>query len=314
MKAMIQMILYRIWKNKLYFFISLLIIPVVLFSAIFFAFPTTSKTKIVVVGRKEPIVIEEIQAIVLDKAPPFSELVEGKYDAIVTFQKDGSYTIDTIKNQEFIETLSQVLDGKLQAFPAPSRGKVTSFVGFISLFILLFNSMLFKFYYEERGGVETRILSTRISFTTYACSHFLVVFSILFFPTAILSLGANTFLFASGISNVNLLLAIFVLSFFATSFNFFIALVANTEESGSLVASMIIMIGTLLSGALLEVKHNSVTGLLSMLFPQTHIMNFIGSLEQGETVQYLAMPVIILLSLVCMVIGIGALKRRVTQK
>ena len=51
-----------------------------------------------------------------------------------------------------------------------------------------------------------------------------------------------------------------------------------------------------------------------MLFPQTHIMNFIGSLEQGETVQYLAMPVIILLSLVCMVIGIGALKRRVTQK
>ena len=77
---------------------------------------------------------------------------------------------------------------------------------------------------------------------------------------------------------------------------------------------MIIMIGTLLSGALLEVKHNSVTGLLSMLFPRTHIMNFIGSLEQGETVQYLAMPVIILLSLVCMVIGIGALKRRVTQK
>ena len=240
MKAMIQMILYRIWKNKLYFFISLLIIPVVLFSAIFFAFPTTSKTKIVVVGRKEPIVIEEIQAIVLDKAPPFSELVEGKYDAIVTFQKDGSYTIDTIKNQESVETLSQVLDGKLQAFPAPSRGKVTSFVGFISLFILLFNSMLFKFYYEERGGVETRILSTR----TYACSHFLVVFSISFFPTAILSLGANTFLFASGISNVNLLLAIFVLSFFATSFNFFIASVAKTEESGSLVASMIIMIGT----------------------------------------------------------------------
>ena len=93
-----------------------------------------------------------------------------------------------------------------------------------------------------------------------------------------------------------------------------IASVAKTEESGSLVASMIIMIGTLLSGALLEVKHNSVSGLLSMLFPQTHIMNFIGSLEQGETVQYLAMPVIILLSLVCMVIGIGALKRRVTQK
>ena len=91
--------------------------------------------------------------------------MQGKYDAIVKKNND-KYEVMSIKGQKFEQSLEKVLNGRIavkDAFASNSkRGVISNLMGFLTMLILLMGSILYKFYYQDKGGVGKRIILSRV--------------------------------------------------------------------------------------------------------------------------------------------------------
>ena len=158
---------------------------------------------------------------------------------------------------------------------------------------MLLGSMLYKFYYQDKKGTDKRILCGDISYKQYILSHILVVFAILFIPTICICILANALFHL----NMFVSIIIFTLCLLSTSFSFFIASITKTEENGSLLATMVIVITSLISGSIMEVSKQGLTQKLAHLFPQRYIIDFTIHVERGEVGSYINMWTIIFISI-----------------
>lgn len=302
MKEEIAFILYRILNNKIYLFMATLVTPVVIFVAVFFTNKIETKSTIGIIGDIE-ISIKNVNAIYLEEEPKFSELVQGKYDAIVKKENE-IIQIETIRGENFKNSLEDALRENASYVVTSDRGIVTNLIGFITMFILVFASMLFKFYYDEKTGINKRVLSTSINHLQYSISHFLVVFAILFVPTIIIILLGNIILqYNENVSYIHILFMVFTLCLFATSFSFFISSCIKTEANGGLVATMIIVITTLIAGSFFEVAQNGFTSFINKFLPQRYLLDYAIALENGLSPNHFSILGIILISIVLFILG-----------
>lgn len=267
MRRLIQMIFYRISQNTLYLLMAIFIPPLVVIAAIIFTNHIEYNVRIAVIGEEE-IAISNITAINQDTKPPLSELVQGKYDAIV-WKENNTYKIESLKGEEFEIALNRVLnqhESVEEAYKSKQhRGVISNLIGFLTMLILLLGSMLYKFYYQEKNGTDKRIVLSKAGYVKYSLSHPIVIFLILFVPTATIIILANwIFKLNPMVSGLELLFLIFTLCLLAASFSFLIASIFKTEQNGSLVSSMVIMITSLVSGSFIEIakaRYSKKTGL-----------------------------------------------------
>lgn len=307
MLNLIKMIFYRISQNKIYFLMAIFIPPLVVIASILFTNNIENQIRIGTLNIEMPIKIENIKEIPLEKEPPLSELVQGKYDALLIGNENG-YELKTIKGQEYERLLMQVINQEVgieELFKsAENRGIISSQIGFLTMLIMLLGSMLYKFYYQDRTGTDKRILYANTTYKQYILSHLVVVFMILFVPTICICILANAiFQLNMFVSILEITFIIFTLCLLATSFSFFIASITKTEENGSLLATMVIVITSLISGSIMEVSKQGLTQKLAHLFPQRYIIDFTIHIERGEAASYVNMWTIILICTVLLVIG-----------
>lgn len=300
MKQLIKMIFYRISQNTIYLLMALFIPPLVAIATIIFTNNIENNIRIAVMGN-EQISMPNITAINIKEKPMLSELVQGKYDAIVW--KSEEYKIETLKGEEFEIALDRVLNkGETveEAFKSKEqRGIISNLMGFLTMFILLLGSMLYKFYYKERSGTDKRIIVSKVGYFKYTLSHPMVVFLILFVPTSIILLVAKNMLnLSTNVTNSQLLLMIFVLCILSACFSFFIASIFKTEQNGSLTSTMVIIITSLVSGSFIEISKTGLAREISYLFPQRYIIDFAINLENGNKAGYLSILVIIVISII----------------
>ena len=315
MFAIIKMTIDRIVHHKIYLLMSVFVTPLVVFGAVFFTNNVESiKAHIAVLQEDQlPIESKDIKVTTVETEPPFSELVSGKYDAVIK-KVNGEYEIQTVKGEEFKERLVDYAKGNRDAFSKTDRGIAANFIGFMTMFILLFCSMLYKFYYSEKNGINKRILASKIGFIEYAISHASVVFLIVFIPAILTVLLARaTIGFATTVSNIELFFILFVLCMMSTSFNLVISAIFKTEANGSLVGAMIILLTTLIAGSMFEVSKGGVIQQIANFLPQKHILDFTIQLENTGSANYMNMLWIILLSILVAIIGITIDKRRMKQ-
>lgn len=306
MKNLVQMIFYRLQHNTIYFLLALFVPPVVVIAALIYTNNIEQTIRLGVVG-DFTIQEENIKVESLEEVPPLSKLVQGKYDAVVE-KKGDVYKIQTVKGEEFRSSLDQVLNhGKSmeEAFQSgEKRGVISNLTGFLSMLTLLIGSMMYKFYYQEKGAIERRILATKISYIQYSLSHCLVVFLILFVPTVIITLFAKWILAMPTLATYGqIAFILFTLCLLGSSFSFFIASISNTEENGSLISTMIILVSSLVSGSFIEVAQSGIENTISHLFPQRYIVNFAIAIENGLKPGYTSMIVIILSCIFMILIG-----------
>lgn len=304
MRQLIKMIFYRISQNTIYLLMALFIPPLVAIAAIIYTNNIENNVRIAVIGN-EAISIPNITAINQEEKPMLSELVQGKYDAIVW--KEDEYKIETLKGEEFEIAFDRVLNqGETveEAFKSKEqRGVISILMGFLTMLILLLGSMLYKFYYQERSGTDKRIVVSKVGYLKYTLSHPAVVFLILFVPTATILLLANSILSLSQtVTNMQLLLMIFTLCLLSASFSFCVASMFKTEQNGSLTSTMVIIITSLVSGSFIEISKAGLARQISYLFPQRYIIDFAINLENENAAGYVSIAVIIAISIIMLIL------------
>ena len=79
-----------------------------------------------------------LNVTMLERAPPMSELVAGRYDAVVVFDDQGGFDIQTIKSDDFKQILSAIISDPFadHTGAAGLRGKGTNIIGFILIKVL----------------------------------------------------------------------------------------------------------------------------------------------------------------------------------
>lgn len=312
---LIKMILHRISKNKIYFLMAIFIPPLVVIASLLFTNNMEYQIRIGSLNFNQEVKIKNIKLLSLKEEPPLSELVQGKYDAFIIGNEDG-YEIKSIKGQEYEKLLRQVIEKKVgveELFKSTeNRGVISSQIGFLTMLLMLLGSMLYKFYYQDKKGTDKRILCGDISYKQYILSHIIVVFAILFIPTICICILANAIFHLNiFVSIVEITFIIFTLCLLSTSFSFFIASITKTEENGSLLATMVIVITSLISGSIMEVSKQGLTQKLAHLFPQRYIIDFTITVERGEAGSYINMWTIIFISIGLLIIGGIINKKRI---
>lgn len=316
MKKIIKMILYRIWHKKAYLFLPIIVTPIVLILAINFTQNISANVNIAVVGKNENKILENgsIKVTYVQQKPAFSKVMDGTYDAIVT-TNNGTYNIETDKDNHVKEAINNFLQGKPSILTQSSsyRGEISNLTGFIMMFILLIGVMLYKFYYEERGTIENRILSMPISPLSYIMSHCITVWGMVFFPTFIIISIYKLFIgFDSTVNIAGIASIVFLMSFLGSSFGLLLTSLIRSEENAILVGAMSVIITTLLSGSFREITTNGITPFIQKLLPQKYILDYAICLENNQTINITGIIYILLLCGVFILIAVCLKYKKVT--
>jgi len=222
----------------------------------------------------------------MDSEPAMSELVSGRYDAIVIYDEQGSYTIKTIKNDNYRNQLETILQDP-SAFGEsgiPSRGSGTNIIGFMMMFVLMQGVGMSFLFAEDRDNRQIRrIAASPVPFDGYLLAHGVFTFAILFVPT-ILILGIARYLFKAdigfGISGYLALIA--VLCALATSFGLFVTAVTKKGDSANMAGSASVVLTTVLSGSFYSFERgNRILEYIIRILPQKAFLSLTDLLEQG---------------------------------
>ena len=312
MASLIKMIFYRIFKNKAYLFMPIIVTPLVILASISFTMNSSVKANIAVIGVNNlDLAIKDVKVTSIEEEPKFSDLVQNKYDAIVTY-KNGQYDIKTVKGDVFKTALEDALNGKTPSWSNDlKRGTVSNLVGFITMFILLVSVMLYKFYYEEKKGINKRILHSTINYIKYSIAHCTIVFIMIFIPTIFIILLYNGIWgFNSNVTDSQLIFIFFILCFLGTALGFIISSTVKYEQNATLIGAMLVIISTLLSGSFRPVPQQGIAKVISEILPQKYILDFTLAIENYMNVNYISMIVIVMFSIGLIFLGIIINKRK----
>jgi ABC-2 type transport system permease protein len=222
----------------------------------------------------------------LDSAPPMSELVAGKYDAVVTYDSQGGYAIQTIKSEEFAQELDGVLKNPSdrRAGSAEPRGKGTNILGFILMFVMMQGfSLMFLFAEDKEKKQIQRVAASPVPFASYLCAHSFFTFMFLFLPIAAMLSAA----YAISGNDVGfglmpcILLAALQCAFAATFAQFFISLFKNSDTS-NMIGSASVVLTSVLAGSFYSFdKGNKALEAIIKVLPQKAFLSLSDSIEKG---------------------------------
>ena len=172
------------------------------------------------------------------------------------------------------------------------------------MLLLLLGSILYKFYYADKGGIARRIVVSKLGYTKYILSYPFAVFLVLFIPAWLITIiSSSTLNLGENIKFPELTFMMFVLCLLGASYNFMVAAFSKHEQNGGLFATMTVMLTSLLSGSFVEIAKGGMAEKISYLFPQRYIVDFAINLENGNKLGFISMFVIIGISVLFIVLG-----------
>ena len=316
MLKLIKSILYRIVHDKLFLIIYLILIPTVIGFAVYFTNSVSYGMQVGVVGDIELVDNKEVQYISLNQIPEISTLVLNQYDAVLIEEKQSIKVIST-KGDDYNQAILMLVTGQIETLQddTDQRGTASNILGFLMMIVLLLGTQIYQYYFYERGGINKRILATNISCKQYMLSHFIVVLAFLFIPSVTVICGA-IFLFdiSLSISLWKFILTLFLLCFFATSFGLWLNASLKSMEESLMFGNMFAIVGSIVSGVFVAVTNNEIFNYIVQVFPQKHIMDILEALENSLTLPYLGIAYVIIISFVCIVLGITTEKKKISMR
>lgn len=317
MLNLMKMIMYRILHNKTFLFLPVIVTPIVIMLSIFFTNNMATNANIAIVNQSNISFAKSagVNITYLDSTPPLSDLMQGKYDAIVNVNNDKSFDIQTIKNENFKAAIEDTLSGKTPHWNLSSkRGEISNLTGFIMMFVLLIGIMLYRFYYEEKNGIDKRILSSPITYIKYSLSHCIVVLGIVFIPMIIIILGYSLIWgFDTNMNNLDLCLIFGLMALLGSSLGLFISSIVKSDDNAVLVGAMTVISTTLLSGSFRDITSTKITMFISKILPQKYILDYAMNLENNQKVNSLGILYVLILCLLFILLSLYFNKRRLNN-
>lgn len=192
MNALLQNNVERMRCHKAVLLMACVIIPLFICAAVFILNHSTSKEVIAVLDGCTPadIFCEQYTFSVVTGKPPLSALVDGTYAAYAEKQRDGTYSILSLKSEKDKEAIQTLLStGQLPAnykgddIKRSERGIGTNILGFITMLILMQGVALTTLYPEDRlNGTFRRIISAPCNEAQYLTAQFIFTMIGLYAP------------------------------------------------------------------------------------------------------------------------------------
>lgn len=316
MLKLIKLISYRIIHNKVFLITYLVLIPVVIVIAVYFTNSISYNIRVGVVGNVETVQNDKIQYIHLNEEPKTSKLVLNEYDAIL-MQRGEDIKVISTKGEEFNQGIKLVANGQMKTLPTSNqqRGAATNILGFLMMIISLLGVQIYDYYFDERNGINKRILKTSINYYQYMLSHFIVVLTFLFVPAvAVIYSAIIIFDIVLLIPLWQFILTLLLLCFFATSFGLWINSLSKSREESMMVGNMFAIVGTIVSGGFVQVTNNKIFSQIVQVFPQKQIMTLLSSLENNLVFPSLEVGYVIIISIVLIVLAIIIEKKKLPNR
>jgi len=222
----------------------------------------------------------------LEHAPAMSELVAGKYDAVVVFDDQGGYEIQTLKSDDFKQMIHAIIanPSAFHADTIDSRGKGTNIIGFILMFVLMQGvSLMFMFAEDKEKKQLQRIAASPVSFMGYLGAHSFFTFIFLFVPTAVmLSIAHAIPGIDMGFGLMTYLLLIALQCALATSFALFLVALFKKSDTSNMTGSANVVLTSVLAGSFYSFdKGNKVLETIIQVLPQKAFLSLSNALEKG---------------------------------
>lgn len=312
----IKLIIYRIKNNKAFLITYLVLIPLILAMAVYFTNSISYNMQIGVVGNMKIAESDKIDYVYLDTLPTTSELVLNQYDAILIQARQDIEVIST-KGEEYNQAVKLLINGQIESLTntANQRGTASNILGFLMMIISLLGVQLFKYYFDERSGINKRILGTSIHCYQYLVSHFIVVFGFLFIPAAVVICSViYIFNIVLSIAMWKFLLVLLLLCFFASVFGLIVNVLSRTLEESMMFGNMFAIIGAIVSGAFVKVTDNQVFNTIIQIFPQKQIMSLLEMLENNIDISYGGLFYVMILTIVLIGLAIIIEKKKLPNR
>ncbi|HMM06916.1 MAG TPA: ABC transporter permease [Clostridiales bacterium] len=246
---------------------------------------------------------EQVKVTQMETAPARSDLVTGKYDAIITMNADGSYTVDSIKSEDATIKLLDALEGKQDA-PVlfSNRGTGTNVLGFLMMFLLFMGSMCMSMFADDKTyGQLDRVAASPVKISTYLLAQCLFDFCFLFFPTIVTLMLVKVISGVElGYSFLQLACLIALICALSTTFSLLLfAFLPNKDDSAKMTGNFIIILTSILAGGFYAFdKGNRALEYLITVLPQKAFLTLANSLEQGAVLTAYLPALVYLLALI----------------
>jgi len=230
-----------------------------------------------------------LKVTVLPEEPPYSALVEQKYDAYVTLAPDGSYQIKTLRNDTFKNMVSALLvDPNADVSTGKSeRGVGVDILGFMMMFMLMIAFYNLNGFAEDKEhGQLRRIAAAPVSFGQYLAAHCVYSFSLML-PEYLLLLLLKFCGWKIGFSLPQYAGLMVVLGFFGISLAMLLHTLIEKPDNANMLGNSFMVLTSILAGGFYEFsKNNIVLDTLVGLLPQKKLLDFAQYLEKGNAWQH----------------------------
>ncbi len=285
--------LIRILAKKEIVIIAVVIVPLMIGVAILFSGKIVVRQHIALVTTHAQNLPknDRIKIDVMNKKPATSNLLLGKYAAVVEEKSDGTYEVTSIKSKADKELIENFFNfgkiSKSNQSGQAKRGVGTNILGFI-LMIILMQGVALTILYPEDRTLKTfrRILTSSVSEKQYIFAQGIFTFLCLFIPTyLVIVITKVCFNIKIGFGLLMLAILIGILTALSTSLALLIS--SMLERNISLVASAIYVITCILSGCYYSFTgNNKVFDTICSILPQKSYMTLIQGIENRNSLFY----------------------------
>ena len=303
----------RFLREKKYFMIIILVTFSSLFATSYVVTMTASKQHIGVSQSAKELTRMDNENLSVTEVKKdkeyFKNIILGKYDAYVT-KESGNYKVITTKKSDFSKALSDFLnEGKIIKSKSSQNKTIFKVIlTVVSMTSMILSLILYKFYFDDRNGVDKRINLSGISTVSYTLQQFLFNFIVLFLINII---GLIILLPLLNIAlSWQLIFTTFLIEIFASSFGMMLSTFTRKNQGALLIGTMLTVLTMLLSGALFTAKKGTLQGKIQYVFPQHYIAELGMHLDNINIKLYNTLSVIICYIILFMFIAIYCQMKR----
>ena len=313
----------RLWEEKMYVFVSMALTICSVVAAIAITNAAEVKGNIAIVESGQQTKSEVVSQLekssylnvaVLEKEPPKSELVQNRYDAIITMKQDGSYVVQTIKNDDMKTLLTSAMKNPGAFVPNTDKERKvgTNIIGYMMMFLLLQGILFAKLFADDKEQhLIERVIISPIAFRKYLAGHALFMMIMLFVPTYLVILIAELVGITIGFSLLTYAGLILLLTALSVAFALFLNSFFRVADTANMLGSALIMLTSILAGSFYSfAKEETLFDKLLHLLPQKDFINFVNALEKGNVTRNMEYQFGYVIFLIVVFFAIAVLKTR----
>lgn len=279
---------YRYLARRNYILTMLIITVASVFLAVFFTAKLEVRGNVALLADSNRLLAnaKAFNVTLVHSAPPMSDLVLNRYDAVVTDRGGGNFDIKSIKSAALVEGLRQTILHPGTPLPRTgSRGVGANILGFLIMAVLLQGMMFMALYSDDKeSGAFRRIATSPVRMGNYLLAHSVSNFLLVLVPTfAVLAAAKEIFRLDIGFTYAQYAGFLGLLALLSTSFALFMSTVIKKADNCVTLGSSVVTLSSILAGSFFSFSASRpLFDAAITVLPQKSFLALVQGIEQGR--------------------------------